>query len=450
MTGGMRSFVLTTVLSAVVSAGVLASGDARACAVFQPPAPMGEKVAVVTDHRMVISLSKDQTTIYDQVAYTGDPKQFAWVIPVSGVATVGTSSDALFGALDSMSEPVVERPAPCPPPPDCSSKSNNTDRQLGGALDAGVSKGGGVDIVKQEVVGPYDTVQIKSTSATALYDWLVANGYFVPDTVKPLFDAYIAEKFDFLALKLSSKQGVQAMRPVRVTVPGVAPALPLRAVSAGTGDKVGVTLWVVGEGRYEPQNFPWFEIKSSEIVWDYAQDKSNYLDLRAQKTAQSGFGWELQSSISQWGYYGTLPSAVRFSLDRFVSDYAPPMAPNDYQAASKAMDDDLDAIFHGMSAPRMTRYRADLSRAALAKDLQLTASAAQAEVPATREVSNPRQCPVYRDCNGTGPALSGGSGCALAASSSGAEGGFGDLVVVAAFAFVGVSAARRRRRARVH
>jgi hypothetical protein len=63
----MRSLVLAGLCVATLSSVLFTSSDAGACAVFQPPTPMGEKVAVVTDHRMVISLAKDQTTIYDQV-----------------------------------------------------------------------------------------------------------------------------------------------------------------------------------------------------------------------------------------------------------------------------------------------------------------------------------------------------------------------------------------------
>lgn len=440
----MRRFVLGVAVVGALSSSLLAARDAGACAVFQPPTPQGEKVSVVTDHRMVLSLSKDQTTIYDQVEYTGDPKQFAWVIPVHGVATVGTSSDALFAALDTISEAYVQEPAPCPPPPDCSSNGTRAGGDLGGALDAGAAPG--VQVVKQETVGPYETAQIKSTSASALYDWLTQNGYFIPDSVKPLFDAYIGEGFDFLALKLTSKAGVQAMRPIRVTVPGVAPALPLRAVSAGTGASVGVTLWVVGEGRYEPQNFPWFEIKGSEVVWDYATNKSNYLDLRAKKSAASnGFGWELESSISTANFGGSIPTVVQQAVGRFVSDYAPTNAPNDTMAAYQAMQDDLGTIFHGTTQPRVTRWRADLSQAALAKDMVLTASSDTSEVSPWRIVSNPRQCPTYRSCDGAGPSVGGAGGCALARESSTGV-GFGDVALALGAAFFGVSAARRRRR----
>src|SRR4029077_12623626 len=126
----------------------------------------------------------------------------------------------------------------------------------GGFFGGGV----GVMVVSQQTIGPYATVQLKSTDPNALNAWLKANGYDVPADVQPIIAAYVTEGFDFLALKLAPGLGVQAMRPVRVTVPGAGLSLPLRMVAAGTGAPVGIPLRVIAEGRYEPKNFQFFAI----------------------------------------------------------------------------------------------------------------------------------------------------------------------------------------------
>ena len=118
----------------------------------------------------------------------------------------------------------------------------------------------------------------------------------IPADVKPIVDAYVTEGFDFLALRLQPGAGVAAMRPVRVSSPGGSPVLPLRMVSAGTGPTVGITLWVIAEGRYETQNFPYFIISGNDLTWDWATSKSDYSTLRAQKSAD-GRTWELESSV---------------------------------------------------------------------------------------------------------------------------------------------------------
>src|SRR5262245_31756028 len=102
---------------------IVTSAATVAC-VLTAPSIVGERVAhacggcfsqpetptVVTDHRMVLSISRAQTTLYDQIRYQGDPKAFAWVLPISGVATVGLSSNVLFQALDQRTQTVIVPP----------------------------------------------------------------------------------------------------------------------------------------------------------------------------------------------------------------------------------------------------------------------------------------------------------------------------------------------------
>ena len=68
-------------------------------------------------------------------------------------------------------------------------------------------------------------------------------------------------------------------------------------VAAGTGAGVGITLWIVAEGRYEPANFGSFRISDSELVWDWSSKSSNYTKLRADKSAAGmGAAFETESS----------------------------------------------------------------------------------------------------------------------------------------------------------
>src|SRR4029077_16866100 len=92
---------------------------------------------------------------------------------------------------------------------------------------AGKSADDGVTVLKKEIVGPYETVQLKAEDPGALQVWLDKNGVVVPPDVKPVIDTYVREHFNFLALKLVPGKGVQEMRPVRVTTQGANVALPL-------------------------------------------------------------------------------------------------------------------------------------------------------------------------------------------------------------------------------
>ena len=285
------------VLFAAAALGLVtmaAESDASACGgCFTPP----ETPTVVTDHRMILSIAKQQSTLYDQISYSGDPSSFAWVLPISGSVTVGLSADIVFQSLDQLTQTaVLPPPRNCPAAPVCPSD----DR--GGSLSAASpneSADAGVAVTKREVVGPYDTVQLHATDPTALQTWLAQNGFSLPDDVKPVVTSYVDEHFDFLALKLLPGKGVNDMRPVRVTSTGASSVLPLRMVAAGTGAVVGISLWVVGEGRYEPQNFPTFSVLPGDLAWDWTQNKSNYLEIRAQKTTENnGRAWEVESSLT--------------------------------------------------------------------------------------------------------------------------------------------------------
>src|SRR5262249_19517236 len=136
--------------------------------------------------------------------------------------------------------------------------------------------GGPVNILAQSVVGPYETVQIASGDPQSITDWLTSHSYDIPADIQPLIEAYVQDGFGFLAIKLKPGQDVQSMKPVRVTFPGASPVLSLRMVAAGTGPITPVKLWVVSDGRYQPQNFPALFLDESALYWDFNASSSNY------------------------------------------------------------------------------------------------------------------------------------------------------------------------------
>jgi hypothetical protein len=107
------------------SAAALAVGtrDARACGgCFTPPPPpqIVQTESVITDEKMILSISMEQTTLYDEITYSGSPSSFAWVLPIKGNVTVGLSADILFQTIGQLTTTTVtEPPSNCPPPPTC-------------------------------------------------------------------------------------------------------------------------------------------------------------------------------------------------------------------------------------------------------------------------------------------------------------------------------------------
>jgi hypothetical protein len=342
-----------------------------------------------------------------------------------------------------------------------------------------------VVVTKQENVGPYATVQLHTTDPSALNTWLTQNGFDIPADATPIIDQYVTEGFDFLAMKLLPNQGVRAMRPVRVTTPGASLSLPLRMAGVGTGVSVGITLWVVSDGRYEPQNFPFYRIEDAALVWDFKTNLSNYTTLRAQQDATLlQKGWEIESSLTL--NQQIITNVILTGGQTYVPGYAvsgPPSDPSaDYlpvsdpmagadggalqtadggtlQTAEEARTADVRALFAGMAGPnvRVTRMRSDIAHAQMTVDLLLQASSDQSELSNVRTVTKSvnETCPIYSGCSvvGTGTRAQAqdsvsGHGCAASwQPSRGATAAFGAI-----FGMISLMAARwarsRRRAAR--
>lgn len=477
--------------SAVLAAVVLArTQDAAACGgcFHEPPNPMQQQmVTVVTDHRMAFSVSPKATTLYDQIHYMGDPSAFAWVLPIAGTVDVGLSADVLFGTLDALTETTLVSPAPkqCPPAPFCgngfgggrssgggcsfgsSSKAPEFDNAGAGAADASAgfedaalgADTGSVEVTKREVVGPYDTVQLKASDPQALQNWLTTNGFVIPKDVESIIAAYQSEGFGFLAMKLLPGQNVLSMRPVRVTTMGAGLTLPLRMVSAGTGATVGITLWIVAEGRYEPQNFLTFRVNDNDLVWDWSSKSSNYTTLRANLNASfMGTAWEIESSmdISRSAIENYIFSGGRgFGMAPASDDYdsvIDPMTKKVIKTADQVRQEDIDALLSGMQTygGRITRIRADLAHEALVKDLQLTASSDQQSISSTHAIMtsvNEPPCPTYPPCPERMPfeQAKGGASCSTSESTSDSA---SSIALGLATAFLTTGIVRRRRKQR--
>jgi len=435
----------------VVMAGVgLEARDAAACGgCFASQT----EVTQITGEKMLLSISQQQTTLYDQITYSGNPASFAWVLPIKGLATVGLSSDALFQNLGQDTAVSINSP-----PLNCGGGCPNA--ALGGGTGSSSSGAGGasttgtVTVISQQVVGPYETVQLQSTDPMALRNWLAMHGYDVPAADGPVIDAYTAEGFNFLALKLVPGQGVSAMVPVRVTTQGASPSLPLRMVAVGTGAITPINLWVLAEGRYDTANMPSFQIDQSKLVWDWDTQSSNYSTLKQQIFTQSNnTGWIVEAAepFPMDLLQQQLQELVQ--TDPTNSGYADSMGNN----AMQNLATDMATLFAGidMTSAWITRFEGELSHAALGSDLKIAASADQTQVTrffnVTQSIGTP-PCPAVQPCGGTGAGGAGwgfwnggSSGKGSCATTGGDTGStlFGGLAFAAALAL-----SRRRRRSR--
>jgi hypothetical protein len=295
---------------AALTGALVASNDARACGAFYPQTQTD--TTRVTGHRMALSISQTQTVLWDQVQYSGAPSEFAWAVPVKPGAHIEIANNAWFEALDAATSTSVASPKlNCPQSASdvgsgCGCGALGTRGDGAGAIGPGDDAPQPVTVVHKGSVGPYDTVTLHANVPGALTGWLTTNGFAIDASVAPIIDAYTSEGFDFIALRLKPDQGVQQMTPVRVVSPGAVPVLPLRMVAAGTGASVAVTLFVIGEGRWDTKNFPGATVDPAKLTWDFNASTSNYATLRAELlAASSGQTW-----ITAYAKRGALLSQV--------------------------------------------------------------------------------------------------------------------------------------------
>lgn len=407
---------LVRVGAALTVAGVVLSSSAESLACggcfSPPPMSMGgggsTNIQTVTDHRMVLSVSATQTTLWDQFSYSGNPSDFAWILPIrSGPdVRVEIASDAFMEQVANTGVVSVEQPsAPtrrcgqCVPSwqfPQCRRSPGGF-----GAVDSATSSfdatyspsdsgtvDTGVTVLREQVVGPYAVATLRGSDAGSLRAWLTTNGYSIPASIEPTLMHYINLNMDFVALRLRGSEGLRRMAPVRVVMPGSQPVLPLRMVAAGISDKVGLLLTVIAESRMEAQNFANFTITGNDLVWDFAAGSDAvalYRDAVRARQRTLGAAWQTESTTN------VDRASARWQFD---AGFTEGML-DDAGVGEK----DIDVATRGMSARTIvfTRLRAELTAPQLDRDLSLSASIG-GEVPRDVRFGTIRNAPTPAAC----------------------------------------------------
>ena len=90
-------------LVALLVAGALVVGDEREADACGACFSSANESTIVSDHKMALAITKQQTILWDQITYTGNPSAFAYVIPARQGTRVEASTDPWFQALDASS-----------------------------------------------------------------------------------------------------------------------------------------------------------------------------------------------------------------------------------------------------------------------------------------------------------------------------------------------------------
>jgi len=285
---------LRSTLRLMAFASLLLAAPAWACGGFfcnlqSPVNQAAERVLYVQDG--------PQITVHIQISYQGPSTQFSWVLPLQSLPTLKTGSDSIFTVLENYTRPTFQLQyeqgdAACHFP-QCqyamSAGGSGTDSSNGGTK-------GGVTVLQEANIGPYETKVIQGDSGAELQQWLTDNGYDQPAATAPLLDAYAKQKYVFLALKLQKDKSDGDLVPIVIQMQEPSPCLPLRLTQLAATPDMPVIIWTMGPARAVPKN--WLHVELNLKTIDWLTGGGNYLTV-AGKAIDQASGHAFTTELAQ-------------------------------------------------------------------------------------------------------------------------------------------------------
>lgn len=280
-------------VATLLSAGALAAmpTTALACGGFfcfqQPIDQSAERILYVQNGQDI--------TVHIQISYTGEDDQFSWILPLAKVPELEIGSDTIFSLLEQYTAPQFQL--------EWQQNGNcyggfcfAEDATAGGGPPNSDGGSGGVKVLAQQNVGPYESVVIEGASGEAVVDWLNKNGYVQPPATKPLIDSYAQKKFVFLALRLQKDSSAGDIAPIVVKLKEEAPCLPIRLTALATQPDMPIVAWVLGNNRAIPKNY--LHVEVNDAVFDWLNAGSNYKSV-VSKAVDQGSGHAFLTELAK-------------------------------------------------------------------------------------------------------------------------------------------------------
>lgn len=140
-----------------------------------------------TGQKGAIFYQNETETLVLQTSFSGDAKDFAWIIPTPSQPEVTKVSDDIFTKLTELT-----------------SVNDIIIPMLGGIATTSLENADKVQVLEEKQLGIYEVKVLSATSANALYDWLKENNYKYPESKKYILDDYITNKWFFTTAKIST------------------------------------------------------------------------------------------------------------------------------------------------------------------------------------------------------------------------------------------------------
>lgn len=246
-----------------------------------------EIILVRDGDRTVITMSND---------FKGDVRDFAIVVPVPVVLErddIKVVDRSIFQMLDNYSSPrlveyydqnpcyrelmLEERQA---------TSKDEEDSSIGYLAKNERAKALGVTIEAQYTVGEYDILLLSATQSGGLQQWLLENGYKVPETANGVLQPYINSNMKFFVVKVNLKEkqasGFDYLRPIQIRFESPKFMLPIRLGMANShGEQDMIVYAFTRTGRVECVNYRTTKVPTDRNVPLFVKEKFGpfYKDL---------------------------------------------------------------------------------------------------------------------------------------------------------------------------
>ena len=208
--------------------------------------------------------NRNVITMYND--FKGDTKDFAMVVPVPVVLKkedIKVVEPDIFQRLNDYSSPrLVEYWDQNP----CQKYFASEDGVLSRSAGAPMGKSMNLKDIHDEkvkiearyLVGEYDILILSATESSGLKDWLIQNGYKIPQGAEEVLDPYIKSNLKFFVVKVNEKEKLNKnfLRPIQISFNSPKFMLPIRLGMANAdGDQDLVVYAFSRKGRIECTNY---------------------------------------------------------------------------------------------------------------------------------------------------------------------------------------------------
>lgn len=223
------------------------------------------------EQRVAVASGPDRTTLWTSLHLEADAGPIALIIPVPPGASLDTSSDAWFEALEVATAPRVLPPkgvrSTCP-----DSLSPGQLFHVAGTVDHTSSL-------------PPKEVQVLA-DGSAVSAWAGSNGLGLSKPMKVALSSMAGVRF--LAVRFEATGQSATTRTIRVVMPGAEATLPLALTRASDNKDLLVTTWLIGPGAGGLVGATAVDVPEGKIAWDASKGESSYVAARAEALSAAG------------------------------------------------------------------------------------------------------------------------------------------------------------------